>query len=345
MYRNTIHVETMDRNSAERDRDAASVHLRDLRQRQHAEEAAHVLQQQPDGAPVRFLAGEFARREAGVDEVLLDDRAHDLRMEVADAPESDDARAADDQAEPGAAGPYGMGQQPAIGAELDSARGSFVACRDPLRRLLEMAQQRHAQQRRQCADQEHRLPMREPERQQLPRGERPEQHADQRRREISPGRQRLQQPKRRRAAAVGQRIGDERDRKAEDAADPEAGGEAVDAKIDEAGGERAEPRAERVQQDADRQHPRAAVTIAERAEDQAADGPRDQEHGRRVRAVFQCELRVGDQVLHGGVARQVEDLQVEAIERPGKRSAGEDEPLFASQALPPAWSVHVVYRC
>ena len=90
-------------------------------------------------------------------------------------------------------GPHGMGQQPAIGAELDSARGSFVACGDPLRRLLEVAQQRHAQQRRQRADQEHRLPMRESQRQELPRGERSEQHADQRRREISPGRQRLQQ--------------------------------------------------------------------------------------------------------------------------------------------------------
>ena len=68
----------------------------------------------------------------------------------------------------------------------------------------------------------------------------------------------------------------------------------------------------------------------ERAEDQAADGPRDQEHRRRIRTVFQCELRVGDQVFHGRVARQVEDLQVETIERPGKGSAGEDEPLFAS---------------
>ena len=113
---------------------------------------------------------------------------------------------------------------------------------DPFLRLLQPPDDEHAQERRHRADQKHRLPRVQSERQQVPRRERADAHADQARRDVSPGGKRLQQAKRRRTGVIRNRVGHQRDRQAEHAANAQSGEKAIEAKVPKPGGERAQAR-------------------------------------------------------------------------------------------------------
>ena len=153
--------------------------------------------------------------------------------------------------------------------------------------------------------------------------------------DVAPGRERLEQAERRGAGVVRHAVGDERHGQAEHPADAEAGEEPVDAEITEARGEGAQPGAQRV--DAGRRCSGCAPGRSGRRARRRSGRRRPSPRGRRrscrsrIRRPGPCRRPV----FHRAVAREVEELLVEAVEEPGQRGDVEDEPVFAGEGAPP----------
>ncbi len=313
----------------------AALDLREFGHRGHAEEGADVLQQQRDGGPKGFLAGEFFGGNAGVFEMLGDDGGDDRGVKIADAPESDDTRAAKREAGPGVFAPARVREESAVGTELDTGdfAGGFGV--DPFLRLFEFRQNEDAEKGGRGADQKHGLPSGDTAGEQVVGGEGGDAHADEGGGDVTNTGEGLKQAEGRRAGFVGDGVGDESHCETEDAAYAHAGEKPINAEIKEAGGERAQAGEHRVEQHGDGENLGPAVNVAHRAEEQAADGPADEEHRSRVGAVFGDFGFVVQELLHRGAAAEVEELLVHAVEEPRKRGDGEDEPMVARHQFIP----------
>ena len=93
----------------------------------------------------------------------------------------------------------------------------------------------------------------------------------------------------------------------------------------------------RVDEHGDRQRLRAPDAITDRAKDESARGPACDENGHGPAAVVGL-LRSGRawrERLHRIVPRENEELLVQAVEAPGRRSNEEDKPMVAVELLPP----------
>ncbi len=80
--------------------------------------------------------------------------------------------------------------------------------------------------------------------------------------------------------------------------------------------------------------------IADRAEDESAGGPTDDENGSGVSSVEARVRAGGEQRLHGRAALKQKQLLVEGvIEKPGQGCHGEDKPMVRGKLAPPGEGV------
>jgi hypothetical protein len=156
--------------------------------------------------------------------------------------------------------------------------------------------------------------------------------------DVAHGGERLEEAERLGPRVVGQRIRDERDGQTEDTADAEAGDRPENHELRDVLRKGREPRAQRVNEDGERERLGATDPIADRAEDQAAQRPARDEDALRPAAELLQHERIGagrGEGLDGVVPRQNEELLVKAVEEPRKRGDGKDEPVVARQRAIP----------
>src|SRR5688500_918193 len=100
-------------------------------------------------------------------------------MKIANAPQTDDSRAAHDQSKPRVLRPLGVLQEVAIGTELDPLPRPLRLRVHPFLWFLELANDEYAEKCRNRTDEEHRLPGTQSKRKQMTRREGTDSHANQ----------------------------------------------------------------------------------------------------------------------------------------------------------------------
>jgi len=201
----------------------AALGLRDFHEGYHAEEAAGILEEEAEAAPEGLLGGKVGGGEAVGGVVRADDVADDGGVEIADAPEADDAGAAEEEAEPGVLAPAGVREEAGVGAEFDAAFFAVGFRGEPFFGFLGAGEEDDADERGDGADEEHGLPFAQAEGDERAHGEEADGDADGAGGDVAPRGDGLEDAGRGGAGGFGDGVGHERDGEAEDAADAEAG--------------------------------------------------------------------------------------------------------------------------
>ena len=143
-------------------------------------------------------------------------------------------------------------------------------------------------------------------------------------------------------------IGDDPGRQPEDAADAEPADEAQHHELIGIAGQSSRRAADGIDEHAQGEHARPAISIANATNDQPTEPPTDEEHGCRIlgRCLHQ-QIRAGQrhQIGQRWNAREGEEPLIERIEQPGEGHHRKHEPLISGHRAPPGrWGLPAVFQ-